>query len=330
MDNLLPFERIKREVFVKRDETTSPKFGCDPYSRPVDVLLDYGVVNIDKPSGPTSHQVSAYTQKILHINKGGHSGTLDPKVTGVLAIALGRATRVVEVLLHAGKEYVALMHLHNDADEEKIRDACAGFVGKIKQLPPIKSNVVRRERFRKIYYLDIIEIDGKDVLFRVGTQAGTYIRKLIHDIGVKLGTGAHMAELRRTKAGPFNESTLVTMQDLADAYHFWKEEGNESFLRKVVYPIEKAAEHLPKIWVSDTAVDSLCHGASLKLPGIAKIESDIQAGDMVAMMTLKDEFIGFGNAVMISKEMLKKERGIAVKPRKVFMLPGTYPKIEKA
>lgn len=325
--SLLPFEKMQRKVLVKSDAETSDKFGCYPEKRPASELVNYGVINIDKPSGPTSHQVSAYVQKILGLKKSGHSGTLDPKVTGVLPVAIGRATRVVEVLLNAGKEYTTIMHLHKEADEEAIRKVCNQFVGKIKQLPPIKSSVKRRERYRKVYYLEILEIDDKDVLIKVGTQAGTYIRKLIHDIGAAIGTGAHMAELRRTKSGPFNDHNVYTLQDLADAYHFYKE-GNEKYLKQVILPVEKAAEHLAKVWVYDTAVDTICHGASLKAPGVVKVESDIQEGERVAMMTLKNELIGIGDAKMISKDMINSERGVAVKTDKVFMLPGTYPKIE--
>jgi H/ACA ribonucleoprotein complex subunit 4 len=328
-NNKLPFEKIKRQIFIKTKEQTSPKFGCIPENRNIKDYIEYGIVNIDKPSGPTSHQISAYTKKILHLNKSGHSGTLDPKVTGVLPIALAKATRVVEMLLNAGKEYVAIMHIHKEIDKEKIIEVCNSFIGKIKQLPPIKSNVKRQERFRKIYYLNIIEIDGQEVLFKVGTQAGTYIRKLIHDIGVKLGCGAHMAELRRTKAGPFNESTLTTLQDLTDAYYYLEHENNEEYIRKIVMPMEKAVEHLPKIWVADTAIDSICHGASLKIPGVCKVESDIQIGENIAMMTLKNELIGIGTVNMISKDIIKNNRGIAVKSGKVFMPISTYPRIEK-
>lgn len=325
----LPFEKMKRQVLVRLESETSSKFGCSPEERDAEKILQYGVINVDKPSGPTSHEVSAYVQKILAIKKSGHSGTLDPKVTGVLPVAVGRATRIVELLLTSGKEYVAIMHLHSEVDEDKIRKACGSFVGKIKQLPPIKSSVKRRERYRKIYYLDILEIQGQDVLMRVGTQAGTYIRKLLHDIGKSIGVGSHMAELRRTKAGPFDESTLVTLQDLADAYHYWKQDNNEEHLKKVIQPVESAVEHLPKVWVIDTAVDTICHGAGLKVPGISKVESDIQVGEKVAVMTLKNELVAVGDARMISREMVKKERGMAVKPSKVFMLTGTYPKIER-
>ncbi len=328
MTEKLPFEEIKREILVKRDARPSTRYGTNPEDRPTDELIQYGVVNIDKPSGPTSHQVSDYVQKILKIDKAGHSGTLDPKVTGVLPIATGRATRVVEYLLKAGKEYVGIMHLHKDVPEGKLHHTIQEFIGKINQLPPIKSAIKRQMRERSIYYFKIIEIDDKDVLFRVGCQAGTYIRKLAHDVGVKLEVGAHMSELRRTKAGPFDESTLVTLQDLSDAYHFYKEEGNGKFLRHCMQPVESAVRHLPKIYVMDSSVNSICHGSNLKLPGISKLDSGILPDDSVAVITLKKELIGVGIAKMDSEKILKEEKGIAVDVNKVFMLPDVYPKME--
>ena len=178
MGNLLPFERTQRKILIRQEAETNHDFGCIPEERKTEEIINYGVVNIDKPKGPTSHQVSDYVQKILSISKSGHSGTLDPAVTGVLPIALGNATRVVEALLKAGKEYVAVMHIHREAEEAKLRKTCDSFIGKIQQLPPIKSAVKRQLRTRSIYYLEILEIDNRDVLFRVGTEAGTYIRKL--------------------------------------------------------------------------------------------------------------------------------------------------------
>ncbi len=326
--DLLPFEKIKRKILIRKKSVTSSKFGCDPNKRTVKELINYGVINIDKPPGPTSHQVSAYLQKILNISKAGHSGTLDPGVTGVLPIAADRATRVVQTLLKAGKEYVGLMHIHKEVPEHEIYTVCNDFVGKIMQMPPIKSAVKRMLRERQIYYFEVIEIDGQDVLFKVGCEAGTYIRKLIHDLGKKLGCGAHMAELRRTKAGPFDESTLVTLQDLTDAFYYY-EQGNEKYLRYCIQPIENAVMHLPKIYVLDSAVDSLCHGANLNVPGISKLDSGITNEDIVAVMSLKEELICYGIAKLDSEEMLG-ERGLAVKTEKVFMLPGTYPKIDKA
>ena len=821
-DKELPFQKVKRTVLVKKEAETDPKYGGDPNNRSMDVLIDYGIINIDKPRGPTSHQVSDYLKRIIQVNKAGHSGTLDPNVTGVLPTATGRGTRVVEALLKAGKEYVGIMHLHHEVDEKELRQVLVEFTGKIKQLPPIKSAVKRQERFRKIYYFDIIEYKNQDVLFKVGCQAGTYIRKLClhpsteiicedgmipadrfyngankiftkrngrlltrfpsetqsfhysgdmvsitmssgmsftvtpdhrmlvsheqgyimkqardlkesdfivksiryplpridpaiadllddsylvsqksvkasvkerfvkrygsirsmyrqlkldrksflsgsdmaipishikkagiydklkgsiyefktekgihinckglnsdmmyligliasdgnntkekgtkrhtrikfhnkeeeliqifeskykgifpnfnlsrsvlrngviqldssnsffaticanlgvkspykesdllpilhlpdkyiqsflrgyldgdgtayykkkentkgtyskidiftvskvnakrlhqmllklkitstvfskkdisvvsvndissknrfisligsnhplkrrrfklikdmphadsldnlyiglhykdeiltnkskltklggnvhriinsdspitrrfykqasklvklpvlddfciekikeikkmsysgrvydmtvpeshnflietgfvssncHDVGKRLKVGANMSELRRTKAGPFNESTAVSLQDVADALWYYKNEGKETYLRSLIQPIEKAVEHLPKIWVFDTTVDTMCHGADLKVPGISKVESDIQVDDKVAILTLKNELIALGTAKMISSEIIKNEKGLAVITEKVFMIPGTYPKVQ--
>lgn len=320
-------EKTSRNILVRKQSETSPDYGKNPEDRTVQELIDFGIVIIDKPSGPTSHQVSDFVQKILKIEKAGHSGTLDPGVTGVLPIATENATRIVQVLLGEGKEYIALMHVHKDLSEEKIREVCGSFIGKIKQLPPRKSAVKRQERFRNIYELEILEINEKDVLFRVSCQAGTYIRKLIHDIGVKIG-GAHMAELKRIRASIFTEEQAVTLQGLADAYHYWKEEGNEEPIRKVLMPAEKGVAHLKKIWVLDSAVETMCHGADLKFPGISKMNSDIEKGDVIAVMTLKGELVCLGQAVVSAKEMMG-ERGIAVRTNKVFMKQGIYPSLPK-
>lgn len=319
--NKLPFEEIKREIIIKKEAETNPKFKTD---NSVESLINYGIVNIDKPSGPTSHQITDYVKKILKLEKAGHSGTLDPHVTGVLPIALGRATRIVEYLLKAGKEYIALMHLHKEVPEETIKEMFIKYTGRINQLPPIKSSVKRQLRQRTIYYIEILEIDGKDVLFRVGCEAGTYIRKLIHDIGQSLGCGAHMSELRRTRAGPFDESTLFTLQDLADSLWYYKNEGDENYIRKVIQPIENAVLHLPKIWVNDNAVEPLCHGTNLMAPGIVKFNSGINKDNTAAILTLKDELICLGRVLMDSEEISKAKKGIAVDVDKVFMLPGTY------
>ncbi len=290
--------------------------------------MQFGVINIDKPAGPTSHQVSAYLQKILNLDKAGHSGTLDPNVTGVLPITLNKSTKIVQTLLKAGKEYICLMHLHRPVEEFELYKVFEKFTGKIKQLPPIKSAVKRQIRERRIYYIELLDIIEQDVLFKVGCQAGTYIRKLVHDMGQELKVGAHMAQLRRTKAGPFNETSLFTLQDVSDAYYYYKEKKNDKFIRRVIMSIERAVSHLPKIWVIDTAVDSLCHGASLAVPGISKLEAGIEIDELVAIYTLKNEFICFGRAKMSSLKMMG-EKGLAVKTDKVVMAPGIYPRFNR-
>lgn len=326
--NLLPFERKVLSVLVKRpDANISSRYGRDPSQRGIKELIHYGIVNINKPKGPTSHEISAFVQKILGLNKSGHSGTLDPNVTGVLPVALGRATRVVQHLLTAGKEYVTVMHLHKPVEENRLRKVISSFVGKIDQLPPIKSAVKRQWRERNIYYIDIMEIKEKDVLLRIGCEAGTYIRKLVHDIGQKLGSGAQMAELVRTRAASFTDKEMWTLQDLADAYWFYKNENNEKFLRKVILPVEKGVEHLKKVWVLDSAVNSLGHGAHLKIPGIARLNDKIEVNEDVALMTLKNELVAVGKAKLTSKYMMRKKAGVAVDVYQVFMIPDTYPKI---
>ena len=325
-DTLLPFERLNRTILVRLKAETDYKFGCKPEERKTEEIIRYGIINLDKPSGPTSHQTTAYLRDILRLRKAGHSGTLDPKVTGVLPIGLDRATKVMHLLLTAGKEYVAVMHIHKELSYDEIESGLNSFIGTITQLPPVKSAVKRAYRKRNVYYIKILEVDGRDVLFKVGVQAGTYIRKLIHDFGVRMKTGANMTALRRTKVGPLKEDTLFTLQDVKDAFYYYTEENNDYFIRKIIQPIENAVSHMPKVWVLDSAVDTLCHGADLNVPGIAKVNSRINKNDLVAVMTLKNELVCYGTAMLTSKEMLGK-KGFAVKTEKVFMKPSTYPKI---
>ncbi len=314
---MLPFER-KKELVIRVDDVG--KRGVEPENRPVEQLFKYGVINLDKPSGPTSHQVTYWVKEILHLNKVGHGGTLDPKVTGILPILLEKSTKVERIIQRSGKEYITLMHVHCDLPEEKLIETMLSFVGEIEQLPPVKSSVKRRVRKRRVYYIDILEIDGRDILFKVGVQGGTYIRKLCHDIGRKLGCGAHMAELRRTKAGGLTEEDhLVTLQDVSDAYGFF-EEGNDKFLRYVIQPIERVI-FIPKVYIFDEAIDSVLHGSPVFVPGISKFEK-FKKGEDVAIMSLKGELIAIGKAMMKPEEILNKEKGLAIKTDSVIKEMG--------
>ena len=328
MENLLPFEKINREILIKKESETNPLNGCNPYERSVKTLIEYGIVNINKPAGPTSHQVSDYVKKILELEKAGHSGTLDPMVTGCLPTALDKATRVVEVLLLSGKEYIGIMHIHKDIPDEKIHETLSKFRGKITQLPPLRSAVKRRERQREVYYLEILEIDQRDVLFKVGSEAGFYVRKLAHDFGKELGTGAHLSQLVRTKVGYFSDKNWHSLHDLKYAYEFYKN-GDESHIRNVVLPFETAVEHLPKVWIMDSAVDPICHGATLANPGISKIHSLISKNNKVAIMTLKEELVGIGTSLLSSEEIISQDKNFAIKVDKIFMQLGTYPRYNK-
>lgn len=309
-----------------RERGISFKWGKHPSERSIEELLQAGVINVDKPSGPTSHQVAAWIRDILQVKKVGHAGTLDPKVTGVLPVATDKATRALGLLKGSDKEYVCVMRLHKEKEESRIREVISTFVGEIYQLPPVRSAVKRQLRTRKIHYINILEIKGRDVLFRVGCDPGTYIRTLCVDIGEALGTGAHMEELRRTRSGFMTEEDAVSLQDLKDAYVFWKE-GDESWLRKILMPYEVLMDPLPKIIVKGTAVDAICHGANLAAVGVQEVDAEIKAGDLVALMTDKGEGIGLGTARMDATEMIRAKEGFAVTLKRVFMEPGTYPKM---
>lgn len=319
---------VTREVLIRARDYTDTSYGYDPEDRPMSQHLKAGVINLDKPRGPTSHEVVSWIERILKIRKAGHGGTLDPKVSGVLPIALQNATKLTQTLLPAGKEYVFVMHLHGDVSDQDLKKSLEEFEGEIYQLPPVRSAVKRTLRKRRIYYLHLLERQERDVLVRVACQAGTYIRKLCFDVGRAIGCGAHMKELRRTRTGPFKEDSesLVTLHDLADSYAFWKEDEMEGPLRRAIMPMERAVDHLPKIVVRDSAVDALCRGASLAAPGVLSVETGISKGDTVAEMTLKGELVALGKSLMTSQEIHEAEHGIVAEPDRVVMEPGTYPK----
>ena len=280
-------------------------------------LIENGIIILDKPPGPTSHQVDAWIKQILEIDKCSHGGTLDPRVSGVLVIALQNATKLMPILLSSPKEYVALMHVHKEVPEKQLRKVLDEFVGRIKQTPPQKAAVARRERMREIYFLEVVEIDGRDVIFRVGCEAGTYIRKLIDDIGKRLGTGAHMQELRRVRSGPFTEDRAVKLQKLTDAVAIWKE-GDETALREIILPLEAVADAMKSVIIKTTAIPNIFNGAPLAVGGLARIQGDIEEGDWTAMLSPNGEMLAFGRALMTSEAMAKASRGVAIKTDRVI------------
>lgn len=313
--------------FIRSEEETDPRFGKRPEERTIPELISSSVVIVDKHSGPTSHQITSWVKEIFKVKKAGHAGTLDPAVTGVLPVALGNATKAMIVLMGLDKEYVGAMHLHKLVPEEILRETTKEFVGEIKQLPPVKSAVARRVREKRIYFFDILEVDGKDVLFKVGCQAGTYVRKLVHDFGLKLKVGAHLTQLRRTKAGNFEEEQAFSLLTIRDAYEFWKE-GDEKLLRKILIPVEYAILHVKRVFVKDTAIDSVCNGAPVYVSGITRVQKGIERGEIVAVYSLKEELVALGKARMNSEEMFERKNGVAVQTDRVFMKKGTYPSLK--
>jgi H/ACA ribonucleoprotein complex subunit 4 len=319
----------QRKRLIKAIATTNVHYGKNPVERTIRELLQNGFINLDKPAGPTSHQVVAWVKEILEIEKAGHGGTLDPAVTGVLPVALGDAARALQVLLVAGKEYIALMKLHKQVDEKKIREVCNSFIGEVSQMPPLRSAVKRIRRTREIYYLEVLEVHGTEVLFRVGCEAGTYIRTLCVDIGKKLGCGAQLIELRRTRVGNITEDTAVTLQDLKDVFIFWKEDGDEVGLRKTILSTERLLDVVPKIVVRDSAIDALCHGANLAIPGVVEIDDDMKIGDIAAVLSIKGEGVALVKMEIPSAQVIEKDTGLCASLERVLMNKGTYPSIWK-
>lgn len=249
-------------------------------------------------------------------------------VTGVLPLALEDATKTIQAFLLTGKEYVCLMTLHGDVEEKRVREVLEEFVGDILQRPPVRAAVRRDVRKRRIYYIRDIEIDGREVLFRVGCQAGTYIRKLVYDVGEVLAVGAHMRELRRTRAGSFTEEeshTLYDLMQLSEASSAQK----EAIARRMVKPMESAFEHVPRIYIRDSAVSSICHGAELAVPGVVRFSEGIVPKMSIALFTLKDELVALSKALMSSEQLLKEDHGIAAKTVRVIMPVETYPRLWK-
>jgi H/ACA ribonucleoprotein complex subunit 4 len=309
---------------IKSEEETDERFGKSPDNRTIGELIKSSLVIVDKHPGPTSHQITSWIKNIFKVKKAGHAGTLDPAVTGVLPVALANSTKAMPVLMGLDKEYVGTMHLHKEVPEELLRKTILKFIGKIEQLPPVRAAVARKPREKQVYFFDLLEIQEKDVLFKIKCEAGTYVRKLVHDLGLALEVGAHLTELRRTKVGNFTEEQAHSLLDVKDGYEFWKN-GNEKFLREILIPIEHAILHVKRVFVKDSAIDAICHGSPVFPGGITRIQKGIVGGETVAIYSLKEELVALGIAKLTSDEMLKAKKGTAIRTDRVFMKKGTYP-----
>ncbi|MEL9998810.1 MAG: RNA-guided pseudouridylation complex pseudouridine synthase subunit Cbf5 [Thermoplasmata archaeon] len=288
-------------------------------------LFNFSYVVIDKPYGPTSHQVSAWVKEILNVKKTGHAGTLDPHVTGVLPIGINKATRIINILHMQDKEYVGLLYLHGNVNEKKIREVFSEFIGEIYQMVPVRAAVSRKLRKRKIFSLEIIEIDGRNVLFKVSTESGTYIRTLCVDLGDAIGTGGNLVELRRIRTGRIKEENAFTLQDLKDAMEFFKN-GDNSYLKKILRPGKELTDFLPKIIVKETAIEAIVNGAPLYSAGVEKVEGNLSLNSIVAIFSPQEELISLGKVV---NNLDISSKDPFVKMETVIMERGKYPKTWK-
>ncbi len=253
-----------------------------------------GIVLIDKPEGLTSHDVVARARKLFGTKKVGHAGTLDPFATGLLVLCLGKATRIVQYITGCDKEYVATMRLGETTDTQdvtgqlitrrpvpefsrrQLAEVFTGFVGSIDQIPPMfsakKINGTRLYTLARqgkiveraacavtIHALDIRDVALPKIGFRVTCSSGTYIRTLAHDIGERLGCGAHVTALRRMHIGEFSLNNAVSLERMVEL-------AESAELSRILRPIDSALAFFPAVTLADVLTQKILHGVRLDFP----------------------------------------------------------------
>ncbi|KVH92643.1 H/ACA ribonucleoprotein complex subunit 4-like [Cynara cardunculus var. scolymus] len=315
---------------VRTGHYTPLPSGYSPLKRPLAEYIRYGVINLDKPANPSSHEVVAWIKRILRVEKTGHSGTLDPKVTGNLIVCIDRATRLVKSQQGAGKEYVCVARLHSAVpDVAKVARALETLTGAVFQRPPLISAVKRQLRIRTIYESKLLEYDADKhlVVFWISCEAGTYVRTLCVHLGLILGVGGHMQELRRVRSGIMGEKdNMITMHDVMDAQWVYDNYRDETYLRRVIMPLEVLLTSYKRLVVKDSAVNAICYGAKLMIPGLLRFENSIENGEEVVLMTTKGEAIALGIAEMTTAVMATCDHGVVAKIKRVVMDRDTYPR----
>ncbi|KAI9679066.1 MAG: centromere/microtubule-binding protein cbf5 [Trizodia sp. TS-e1964] len=314
------------QLLVRTGHFTPIPNGCTPLKRDLKSYISSGVINLDKPSNPSSHEVVAWVKRMLRIEKTGHSGTLDPKVTGCLIVCLDRATRLVKSQQGAGKEYVCVIRLHDKlpGGEAQLARALETLTGALFQRPPLISAVKRQLRIRTIHESKLYEFDNDRHLgvFWVSCEAGTYIRTLCVHLGLLLGVGAHMQELRRVRSGAMDEQDgMVTLHDVLDAQWMQDNSRDESYLRRVIRPLESLLTTYKRIVVKDSAVNAVCYGAKLMIP-----EAGIEVHEEVVLMTTKGEAIALGISQMSTVELTTCDHGVVAKVKRCIMERDLYPR----
>lgn len=318
------------QLNVRSAHYTPIPCGMSPLKRTIRDYCQYGCINLDKPANPSSHEVVAWIKRIMRVDKTGHSGTLDPKVTGCLIVCIDRATRLVKAQQSAGKEYVGVVRLHEAIDHQsKLNKALETLTGALFQRPPLISAVKRTLRIRTIYESKMIEYDSARNLgvFWVSCEAGTYIRTLCVHLGLLVGTGGHMQELRRVRSGIMSENdNMVTMHDVLDAQYQLDNFKDEAYLRRAVMPLETLLTNFKRVVVKDSAVNAICYGAKLMIPGLLRFADGIEVGDEIVMITTKGEAIAVGIAQMTTAVMATVDHGGVAKIKRVIMERDTYPR----
>ncbi|MEM4359912.1 MAG: RNA-guided pseudouridylation complex pseudouridine synthase subunit Cbf5 [Candidatus Bilamarchaeaceae archaeon] len=280
-------------------------------------MIGDGLIIIDKPCGHVSHGITAFVKKLLGAKRAGHAGTLDPEVSGVLPVAIGKATKLIGYIAGKRKKYVGIIKFKDRSiTNERIKELFKEFTGVITQTPPKESAVRKVPRKRTVYYFDFLERKDNLVLFAVEVEAGTYIRTLCEDIGKKCG-GARMEELRRIAVGRITENEAVTLQDLIDAIWLYKKGKPETLLELIKKPEDYIDAR--KIIVRESAVKSIKSGAQLMAPGVKDVEKGIEKNEIVALYSESGMFVGMGKALFGRDEILSRRRGIVVRIERMHL-----------
>ncbi len=314
-------------LILDDNATTDPKYGGNPTERNIESLLDAGVILVDKPRGPTSHQLTAWAREMLGIQRLGHGGTLDPFATGLLTMLCGKATRLTEMVLTGDKRYLALLRFGREVREEELAETLDSLTGEIYNVPPLESAVKVRVRTRLIHEMPLIETEQENRLaaLTITCNAGTYIRTLARDIGLLLDTTCELLELHRDKTGSFDQSHACSMQQLTDAVFLWREHEDDRALRRLIAPVESILSHLPRIVVKDGAAAAISHGAALARPGVVSLDEGIERGDLVVLESLKGEAVALAETNSATSKIASMEHGEVARPKVVLMQAGIYP-----
>jgi len=313
-------------TILDNDATSEPKYGCPPEDRTIEQLLDGGWILLDKPSGPSSHQLAAWARDMLGVEKLGHGGTLDPFANGGLLLLSGSAMRLTGRILKGEKHYICIMKIPMEIDDEKLKNAISNLEGRIHNVPPKESAVKVQVRQRTIKSFNILEREDRILLCEIECEAGTYVRTLTRDLGLLLDGNVELLELRRSKSGYFSENDAITMHQLSDAIFLWKKHNQDGAMKKILQPVEFLLEGIPKITIKDGAASALSHGAPLASPGIVGMNNKVNRGDEVAIMTIKGEIVCLATMSVNGSDVENMNGGEVARPNLVLMQTDTYPK----
>ena len=307
------------------DKSKPSNHGIDPENLSIEQRLASGFILLDKPPGPTSHQIASWVRDLLGLERLGHGGTLDPFATGVLPLMAGKSMKLTKGILKTDKTYIAVLKFAQETNTESLNDVIDKLTGRIYNVPPEISAVKVQVRTRKIYSFELIESTSKQAIVKIACEAGTYIRTIARDMGLLLGYNVELKELRRENSGRFNLIDCVTLQEIADAVWLWKECDNSTALEKIIHPTEKLLLDKPYIIVKDSAASALCHGAPLLRPGLIDVSDKLSSGLEVAAFTSKNEVVGIVKMSKGFTEISNETSGEIGKPVMILMEQERYP-----